>query len=112
MKLIQRRAYGFRNFKNYPCVCVFCTAEMAGKLFRNLSEKLPAEGACPAFGVEPTLVAQDQANKKALAAINCKGFICKLLWSGKRDLNPQPSAWEADTLPLSYSRKSGAGDGI
>ena len=26
-------------------------------------------------------------------------------WSGKRDLNPQPSAWEADTLPLSYSRR-------
>ena len=26
------------------------------------------------------------------------------IWSGKRDLNPQPSAWEADTLPLSYSR--------
>src|SRR5210317_1268440 len=26
-------------------------------------------------------------------------------WSGKRDLNPRPSAWEADTLPLSYSRK-------
>ena len=24
--------------------------------------------------------------------------------SGKRDLNPRPSAWEADTLPLSYSR--------
>ena len=28
-------------------------------------------------------------------------------WSGKRDLNPQPSAWEADTLPLSYSRPEG-----
>ena len=25
-------------------------------------------------------------------------------WSGQRDLNPQPSAWEADTLPLSYAR--------
>ena len=29
------------------------------------------------------------------------------MWSGKRDLNPQPSAWEADTLPLSYSRPKG-----
>ena len=27
-----------------------------------------------------------------------------ILWSGKRDSNPRPSAWEADTLPLSYSR--------
>ena len=74
---------------------------------------MPAEGACPRLWcrapLSGTLVAQNQANKKALAAINCKGFICKLLWSGKRDLNPQPSAWEADTLPLRYSRKSGAG---
>ena len=26
--------------------------------------------------------------------------------SGKRGSNPRPSAWEADALPLSYSRKS------
>ena len=26
------------------------------------------------------------------------------IWSGKRDLNPRRPAWEADTLPLSYSR--------
>ena len=25
-------------------------------------------------------------------------------WSGRRDSNPRPSAWEADALPLSYSR--------
>src|SRR5207244_1793952 len=25
-------------------------------------------------------------------------------WSGKRDSNPRLSAWEADALPLSYSR--------
>ena len=25
-------------------------------------------------------------------------------WSGRRDSNPRPSAWEADTLPLSYAR--------
>src|SRR5262245_36490714 len=25
-------------------------------------------------------------------------------WSGRRGSNPQLSAWEADTLPLSYSR--------
>ena len=40
-----------------------------------------------------------------------KGFLDRVglgrfeIWSGKRDLNPQPSAWEADTLPLSYSRR-------
>jgi hypothetical protein len=26
------------------------------------------------------------------------------LWSGRRDSNPQPSAWEADALPLRHSR--------
>jgi hypothetical protein len=26
--------------------------------------------------------------------------------SGRRDSNPRPSAWEADALPLSYSRMS------
>ena len=25
-------------------------------------------------------------------------------WSGKRDLNPRPSPWQGDALPLSYSR--------
>jgi hypothetical protein len=25
-------------------------------------------------------------------------------WSGRRGSNPQPTAWEAATLPLSYSR--------
>src|SRR5262245_51919389 len=29
--------------------------------------------------------------------------------SARRDLNPRPSAWEADTLPLSYSRPSPTG---
>src|SRR5688500_4872897 len=26
------------------------------------------------------------------------------VWSGKRDLNPRPSPWQGDALPLSYSR--------
>ena len=25
-------------------------------------------------------------------------------WSGRRDLNPRPSAWQADVLPLNYAR--------
>ncbi|MDI3548029.1 MAG: hypothetical protein PWR10_1681 [Halanaerobiales bacterium] len=28
----------------------------------------------------------------------------RLSWSGKRDLNPRPSRWQRDALPLSYSR--------
>jgi len=37
----------FVTSKTTACVCAFCAAEMAGESFRNLSEKLPAEGACP-----------------------------------------------------------------
>ena len=35
------------------------------------------------------------------ALLTCNPFK---LWSGRRGLNPQPTAWEAATLPLSYSR--------
>ncbi len=28
-----------------------------------------------------------------------------LLWSGRRDLNPRPSPWQGDTLPLSHFRR-------
>ena len=29
---------------------------------------------------------------------------CMESWSGKGDLNPRPSPWQGDALPLSYSR--------
>ena len=37
----------FATSKIIACVCAFCAAEMAGELFRSLSEKLPVDGACP-----------------------------------------------------------------
>ena len=43
----------FATSKIIDCVCAFCAAEMAGELFRNLSEKLPVDGPAPVFGVEP-----------------------------------------------------------
>src|SRR6516164_2903706 len=30
--------------------------------------------------------------------------VSALIWSGRRESNPQPTAWKAVTLPLSYSR--------
>ena len=33
-----------------------------------------------------------------------QGMIFYGFWSGRRGSNPQPTAWEAATLPLSYSR--------
>ena len=32
------------------------------------------------------------------------GYFVPNKWSGRRDSNPRPSAWEADALPLSYTR--------
>ena len=40
----------------------------------------------------------------------CRPLPCLLAtppyyrWSGRRDLNPRPSPWQGDALPLSYSR--------
>ena len=31
-------------------------------------------------------------------------WLRRLVWSGRRDSNPRHSAWEADALPLNYSR--------
>lgn len=31
-------------------------------------------------------------------------FKLLIRWSGRRELNPRPTAWKAETLPLSYSR--------
>lgn len=39
--------------------------------------------------------------QKVLECFPCRKNIS---WSGRRGSNPQPPAWEADALPLSYSR--------
>lgn len=41
-------------------------------------------------------------NKNACRDLFLQAFFIQL--SGKRGSNPRPSAWEADALPLSYSR--------
>ncbi len=40
------------------------------------------------------------ARKNSLPIFSAKSFS----WSGRRDSNPRHSAWEADALPLNYSR--------
>ena len=49
------------------CVCVFCAAEVAGELFRNQSEKLPVEGACPRLWCRP----EELAAERASALLGC-----------------------------------------
>jgi hypothetical protein len=41
--------------------------------------------------------------------VRCSGRSCagKFEVSGRRDSNPRLSAWEADVLPLNYSRSGG-----
>lgn len=87
---------------------------------------LPIDGteasvACPRFlwrmGKPATGCLQAPAQygrKKTKQVTSLFDATCRYSWSGKRDLNPRRPAWEADTLPLSYSRKysGGAGDGI
>ena len=51
--IVRPLVWSLATSKIIACVCAFCAAEMAGELIRNLSEKLPVEGACPVFGVEP-----------------------------------------------------------
>lgn len=47
-------------------------------------------------GVEPVIAVLQTA---ALTT-----WLRRLIWSGRRDSNPRHSAWEADALPLNYSR--------
>lgn len=57
-------------------------------------------------GLEPTnrgfadlsLSRLGTAPYRPLTAIQLK------FWSGRWDLNPRPSAWQADVLPLNYAR--------
>ena len=44
--------------------------------------------------------------RRLRAGPTCDAFS-KKFWSGRRDSNPQPSAWEADALPLRHTRSRG-----
>ena len=42
----------------------------------------------------------------AVACRHCSCTTCGEGWSGRRGSNPRPTAWEAVTLPLRYSRSA------
>ena len=48
----------------------------------------------------------NNANYEVMHCILVVVMIASEEVSGRRDSNPRPSAWEADALPLSYSRVS------
>src|SRR5256886_299334 len=47
---------------------------------------------------DPARVGDHRAGRSPSTALQLK------IWSGGRDLNPQPSPWKSETLPLSYPR--------
>src|SRR3990172_11061322 len=55
----------------------------------------PDREAVPEAGFQPGRSKRDAGEPASLRSLN---------WSGRWDLNPRPSAWEADALPLSYAR--------
>ena len=65
---------------------------------RMLSNKKPLRGYFCNLHIPPS-------GKPESVCVNCKKAVFTAFYlSGKRDSNPRPSAWEADALPLSYSR--------
>ena len=54
--------------------------------------------------LRPSVAKKSQNKKRLTRFFLVSRSIC---WSGKRDLNSRPSAWEADALPLNYSRVEG-----
>jgi len=55
----------FATSKIIACVCAFCAAEMAGELFRKLSENLPIEGACPRLWCRAAITHAGAENRNA-----------------------------------------------
>jgi hypothetical protein len=51
---------------------------------------------------EPLVIDVGAGSFPQLAASNL--LVGMVAWSGKGDLNPRPSPWQGDALPLSYSR--------
>src|SRR6266566_4971892 len=47
---------------------------------------------------DPARAGDHRAGRSPSTALQLK------IWSGGRDLNPQPSPWKSETLPLSYPR--------
>ncbi len=47
-----------------------------------------------------------EPGNKGFAVLCLTTWLCRLTkkWSGRRDLNPRPSPWQGDALPLSHFR--------
>ncbi len=47
---------------------------------------------------------QTRTGGKGFADLCLTTWLCRHIWSGKRDSNSRPSPWQGDALPLSYFR--------
>ena len=58
----------------------------------------------PAGNASCTLAGESPVNAVKPCLLSSRKLLKR--WSGRRESNPQPTAWKAVTLPLSYSRKA------
>ncbi len=47
---------------------------------------------------------QIRTGDKGFAVLCLTTWLCRRIWSGRRDSNPRHSPWQGDALPLSHSR--------
>ena len=80
------------------CGCAYCAAEMDGELFRNLSEKLPVEGACPRLWCRPACPrlwcrpAKKAESPPGYWPCGLFELLWKSLWCRGRDSNPHENS--------------------
>ena len=75
---------------------------------KDLAEKkcIPCEGGVPAFDTAEIHKYLKKVDGWDVLQDSNKNYFIekKFKWSGQRDLNPRPSRWQRDALPLSYAR--------
>ena len=93
--------FSFRNFLRFPYrLCsVCCTARSRRESTSDKSTPHRKAMGC-------TFGRSGETRTRGLMVPNHARYQLRYTsWSGKRESNPQPSAWEATALPLSHFRK-------
>src|ERR1035438_3621860 len=84
------------DLRKSPTPAAENAVSMEDRTAPNASGSATGITACSCKAVNTQLLHQEQSRA---------GTCCLLRsWSGRRESNPRPTAWKAETLPLSYSR--------
>jgi hypothetical protein len=93
-----------------------CRVSSVGKQTKKPAREYMRQKMEATTGIEPVMaVLQTAALATWLRRLNIVPWTTErqvqrhptISWSGRRDSNPRHSAWEADALPLNYSRVGG-----